>query len=114
MNDPKSTLQIFEDLLKGRETIVLKLRLYVGGTKPKSNLALRTIKEFCESRLKGRYELEVVDVFQQPEMAREDDIVAVPTLIRREPPPVRKLIGDLSDQARVLKGLGLIDVKEEP
>lgn len=78
------------------------LRLYVSGLTPNSVRAIAKLKTLCEERLAGRYELEVVDVFQQPELARADQIVAVPTLIRKLPLPVRRLIGDLSKKERVL------------
>lgn len=78
------------------------LRLYVSGLTPSSARAIASLKTLCEEHLAGRYELEVVDVFQQPELARADQIVAVPTLIRKLPFPVRRLIGDLSKKERVL------------
>lgn len=78
------------------------LRLYVSGLTPNSARAIANLKTLCEEHLTGRYELEVVDVFQQPELARADQIVAVPTLIRKLPFPVRRLIGDLSKKERVL------------
>ncbi len=78
------------------------LRLYVSGLTPNSARAIANLKALCEERLAGRYELEVVDVFQQPELARADQIVAVPTLIKKLPLPVRRLIGDLSKKERVL------------
>lgn len=83
------------------------LRLFVTGTTPRSVQAISNIKKICEEHLKGRYELEVVDVYQQPELARKEQIVAVPTLIKELPRPLRKLIGDLSDTQRVLVGLDL-------
>lgn len=78
------------------------LRLYVSGLTPNSARAIANLKALCDEHLAGRYELEVVDVFQQPELARADQIVAVPTLVKRLPPPVRRLIGDLSKKERVL------------
>jgi len=78
------------------------LRLYVSGLTPNSARAIANLKTLCEEHLAGRHELEVVDVFQQPELARADQIVAVPTLIRKLPFPVRRLIGDLSKKERVL------------
>ncbi len=82
-------------------------RLYVAGATRQSSRAIRHIRAICEDRLKGDYELEVVDVYQQPGMARQDQVLAVPTLIKRMPPPSRKLIGDLSDTESVLFGLDL-------
>ena len=83
------------------------LRLYVSGSTSKSTLAVENIKRICEQHLKSRYDLEVVDIYQQPSLARDDQIVAVPTLIKRFPPPLRRLIGDLSNQEKVLVGLDL-------
>ncbi|MHB1123808.1 MAG: circadian clock KaiB family protein [Ramlibacter sp.] len=78
------------------------LRLYVSGLTPNSIRAIANLKALCEERLAGRYELEVIDVFQQPELARADQIVAVPTLIKALPLPMRRLLGDLSKKERVL------------
>jgi len=83
------------------------LRLYVSGSTLKSARAVKNIKRLCEQHLKNRYELEVFDVFQQPDRARSEQIVVVPTLIKRRPPPPRRLIRDLSNQKYVLLGLGL-------
>ena len=83
------------------------LRLYVSGSTSKSALAVENIKRICEQHLKNRYDLEVIDIYQQPKLARDEQIVAVPTLIKRLPRPLRRLIGDLSDQDKVLFGLDL-------
>jgi circadian clock protein KaiB len=83
------------------------LRLYVTGTTARSSRAIRTIKAICEEHLRGRYALEVVDIYQRPALAKDEQIVATPTLIRELPPPLRRLIGDLSDTERVLVGLDL-------
>ena len=83
------------------------LRLYVSGSTAKSALAVENIKRICEQHLKNRYDLEVIDIYQQPNLAREEQIVAVPTLIKRFPAPQRRLIGDLSNQEKVLVGLDL-------
>ena len=83
------------------------LRLYVAGTTARSARAVATARRLLESRLSGRYTLAVVDIYQDPEAARVHQIVAVPTLIRLRPLPLRRLIGDLSDEARVLAALGL-------
>jgi circadian clock protein KaiB len=91
----------------GEEQIVM-LRLYVAGTSERSARAIRNAKQICEEHLAGRYELEVIDIFQQTSRARDDQVVAVPTLIRRQPAPLRRFIGDLSDLDVVLTGL---DVK---
>ena len=83
------------------------LRLYVSGSTSKSALAIENIKRICEQHLKNRYDLEVIDIYQQPHLAREEQIVAVPTLVKRSPLPLRRLIGDLSNHKRVLIGLDL-------
>jgi circadian clock protein KaiB len=83
------------------------LRLYVSGSTSKSALAIENIKRICEQHLKNRYDLEVIDIYQQPNLARDEQILAVPTLIKRFPPPPRRLIGDLSDLKKVLFGLDL-------
>jgi len=79
----------------------------VAGQTPKSLRAFSNLKVFCEEHLKGRYQIEVIDLLEDPTMARGDQIVAVPTLVRELPQPVRKIIGDLSDTDRVLVGLAL-------
>jgi circadian clock protein KaiB len=83
------------------------LRLYVTGTTPRSSRAIQTIRTICEAHLRGRYELEVIDIYQRPALARDEQIVATPTLIRELPPPICRLVGDLSDTDRVLVGLDL-------
>ncbi|HEV1994334.1 MAG TPA: circadian clock KaiB family protein [Candidatus Acidoferrum sp.] len=83
------------------------LRLYVSGSTLKSALAVENIKRICEQYLKNRYDLEVIDIYQQPNLARDEQIVAVPTLIKRLPPPMRRLVGDLSNLKKVLFGLDL-------
>jgi circadian clock protein KaiB len=85
---------------------VLKLRLYVAGQTPKSMTALSNLKKICEEHLHG-YELEVIDLLKQPQLARGDQILAIPTLVRKLPEPMKKIIGDLSNTERVLVGLDL-------
>jgi circadian clock protein KaiB len=84
-----------------------QLRLYVAGQTPKSLTAFANLKTICENHLKGRYDIEVIDLVQQPQLSKGDQILAVPTLVRKLPQPVRKIIGDLSDTERVLVGLDL-------
>jgi len=86
---------------------IWKLRLYVAGQTPKSVRALTNLKALCETHLKGHYQIEVVDLLENPQMARGNQIVAVPTLERDLPKPVQKIIGDLSNTERVLIGLAL-------
>ncbi len=84
-----------------------ELRLYVAGQTPKSLKAFANLKAICEERLEGRYRIEVIDLLENPRLARGDQIVAIPTLVRRLPPPIKKIIGDLSDTERVLVGLDI-------
>ena len=85
------------------------LRLFITGMTPRSTEAIARIKAFCEAHLSGRYDLEVIDIYQQPAVAKREQIVATPTLIKKQPPPLRRLVGDLSDTHRVLAGLNLRD-----
>jgi circadian clock protein KaiB len=95
-----------EDSTKtGEEKYVL--RLYVTGTERKSSKAIANLRRICEEHLAGRYELEVIDIQEQPALAKGENIVAVPTLIKRLPEPLRKLIGDMSDREKVLLGMEL-------
>jgi circadian clock protein KaiB len=81
------------------------LKLYVAGQTPKSIAAVANLKKLCEEHLAGRYKVEVIDLVKNPQLARGDQILAIPTLVRRLPEPMRKIIGDLSNQERVLVGL---------
>jgi circadian clock protein KaiB len=83
------------------------LRLYVAGQTPKSVSAITNIKKICEENLKGRYMLDVIDLYQQPQLAKGEQIIAIPTLIKKLPPPLRRIIGDMSNTERVLVGLDL-------
>jgi len=83
------------------------LRLYVAGTTPKSVAAIANLRKLCEEFLAGRYAIEIIDLLENPKLARSDQIVAIPTLIRKLPTPMRKIIGDLSDRERVLVGFDL-------
>lgn len=87
---------------------VWKLRLYVVGQTPRAVAAFANLKRLCEKHLPGRYEIEVVDLLENPRLAADDQIIAVPTLVRRLPPPMKKIIGDLSNEVRVLVGLDLL------
>jgi circadian clock protein KaiB len=86
----------------------VRLRLYVAGQTPKSVTALANLKRLCDDHLAGRYRIEVVDLLSQPHLARRDEIVVIPTLVRKLPPPIRRIIGDLSNEERVLVGLDVI------
>ena len=83
------------------------LRLYVAGMTPNSQRAIENVKKICEEHMQGRFELEIIDIYQQPIFAKEGQIVAVPTLVKELPPPLRKFIGDLSQTERILAGLDL-------
>lgn len=89
------------------ETERYVLRLYIAGSTPGSSRAVETLKAVCEEHLTGRYTLEVVDIYQQPVLARDEQIIAVPTLVKQLPLPIRRILGDLSDKQRVLVGLDL-------
>ena len=89
------------------------LRLYVAGQTPKSVMALNNLKEICEEHLQGRYQIEVIDLLVQPQLAAGDQILAVPTLVRKVPEPIRKIIGDLSNEEKVLVGLNIRPISVE-
>jgi circadian clock protein KaiB len=112
----KSSTEAFEKALrdgkKGKGKYVL--RLFVSGMTPSSLKAIQNLKEICREHLEGRYELEVIDIYQRPEMGKSDQIIAAPTLIKKLPEPIRKFIGDLSDREKVLLGLNLIPQEPEP
>lgn len=87
-----------------------QLRLYIAGQSARSIKALANLKAFCEEHLNGRYEIEIVDLLEQPALAKGDQILAVPTLVRKLPSPIKKIIGDLSSVDRVLVGLDLVEL----
>jgi circadian clock protein KaiB len=97
----------FAETAVGQEAEIWHLRLYVAGQSPKSLRAFANLTELCDKYLAGRYEIEVIDLVEKPALARADDILAIPTLVRRLPAPLRKIIGDLSNTERVLVGLRL-------
>jgi circadian clock protein KaiB len=84
------------------------LKLYVAGITSRSNQAITNVRQICEDHLKGRYQLEVIDIYQQPTLAKGEQIIAVPTLIKKLPPPLRRFIGSMADTDRILIGLDLI------
>lgn len=92
---------------KGADSQIWDLRLYVAGQTPKSLTAFTNLKKLCEEYMKGKYRIEVIDLLKNPQLARGDQILAIPTLVRKLPVPIRKIIGDLSDTERVLVGLDL-------
>ena len=97
----------FEQSLAGPREERYELRLYVTGMTPQSMRAIANVKKICEEHLQGRYELDVVDLYQQPQLAKGEQIIAAPTLIKKLPHPLRRIIGDMSKTERVLVGLDL-------
>ena len=90
-----------------------ELRLYVAGQTPKSILALKNITQYCREHLEGQYSIEVIDLLKNPQLAAGDQIFAIPTLVRKVPEPIRKIIGDLSNEERVLVGLNILPFKSK-
>lgn len=112
-DSPKDVSDDFEQAAARQARAAYVLRLYVTGTTPRSMQAIANVKKICDTHLKDRVELEVIDVYQKPDIAKKDQIVALPTLIRELPKPLRRIIGDLSDTEQVLVRLDLIEKKEE-
>jgi circadian clock protein KaiB len=107
-NDEPNATEAFERALAERHTEErYVLRLYVTGMTLRSTEAFAAIKALCEEHLQGRYELEVIDIYQHPQLAKDEQIIAVPTLVKELPQPLRRLIGNLADEERVLLGLSL-------
>ena len=88
-----------------------ELKLYIAGKTEKSETALRNLKKYCTEHLEGRYKIEVIDLLKKPQLAEGDQIFAVPTLVRKIPVPIRKIIGDLSNEEKVLVGLNIVPIK---
>src|SRR6185312_11045195 len=103
-----SDTEAFEKALGSQPADHYLLRLYVTGTTPRSARAIQNIRAICEEKLHGRYDLEVIDIYQHPEQAKPEQVVVTPTLVKQLPLPVRRLIGDLSNAERVLVGLDLV------
>jgi circadian clock protein KaiB len=97
-----------EKTMQANATEKYVLRLYVTGMTPKSINAVQNIRQICEENLKGRYELEVIDIYQHPECTKKEEIIAAPTLIKKLPLPLRKFIGDMSDKEKIIVGLNLV------
>ncbi|WP_299355761.1 circadian clock KaiB family protein [Mucilaginibacter sp.] len=94
-------------MTKEKEVKEYELRLYIAGKTAKSVMALANLKKYCEEHLKGQYKIEVIDLLIQPQLAEGDQIFAIPTLVRKVPEPIRKIIGDLSNEEKVLVGLNI-------
>jgi circadian clock protein KaiB len=108
---PQNSLTAFEKALATSEARHYVLRLYVSGTTPNSLRAIENIRRICDEHREAHFDLEIIDIYQQPQLARNAQIVAAPTLVRELPLPLRKLLGDLSKTERILAGLDLV-VKE--
>ena len=109
----KTATEEFEAAIKNQKREKYLLRLYVTGSTPQSIRAIANIKTFCEEHLKGRYDLDVIDLYQNPGLAKGDQIIAAPTLIKKLPLPLRRLIGDMSSAERILLGLDIREVKKK-
>lgn len=96
----------------GKKTPTWELRLYIAGETPKSLEAMKNLKKYCESYMKDEYKIEIIDLLIHPQLAAGDQIFAIPTLVRKFPEPLRKIIGDLSNEEKVLVGLNLRPVKK--
>ena len=107
MSTDSAETPAFADNEEGAEGPIWDLRLYVAGQTPKCIAAFANLKRVCEEHLEGKYRIEVIDLFENPQLAEGDQILAIPTLVRRLPTPLRKVIGDLSNTERVLVGLDL-------
>lgn len=107
MSDKNGSRQVLENASSEPVTDGFDLRLYVAGQTPKSLAAISNLKKLCESHLAGRYTIEVIDLLVTPQLAAGDQIVALPTLVRRLPEPLKRVIGDLSNTERVLVGLDI-------
>lgn len=108
MNDADKPRQPEAKDSQDRQDGVWNLRLYVAGQTPRSLAAFANLKRLCETHLQGRYSIEVVDLLEHPQLAEGDQIIAIPTLVRQLPPPIKKIIGDLSNEEQTLVGLDLI------
>ena len=107
MSDYSGDLAALEEAIRLAAEGHYVLKLYISGSSTRSAKAVSNIQSICEQHLAGRYELEIIDVFQQPELARENNLLAAPTLIKEQPDPARRLVGDLSDESRVLYSLNI-------
>ncbi len=111
---PKSRTKEFEEAVAALARGRYVLKLYVTGSTPRSAKAIANLKKVCEEHLRGRYDLEVIDIYQQPTLAKGEQIIAAPTLVKKLPPPLRKFIGDMSDVEKILLGLDVTKKKSSP
>jgi circadian clock protein KaiB len=110
-SDKKSSTEKFDLSVSGLSKDKYILRLYITGATSRSVLAITNLKKICEEYLEGRYELEVIDLYQNPRLAKDEQIIAAPTLIKKLPLPFRRIIGDMSNKEKVLLGLELKKIK---
>lgn len=110
----KDSTAELEQSVKNLKKGTYLLRLYVTGMTPRSLRAIENIRNICKEHLEGRYELEVIDIYHRPDLARDQQVIAAPTLIKELPPPLRRFIGDLSDKERILVRLDLVPKRENP
>ena len=110
----RNSVEVFERAVKETEEKKYLLRLYVAGATPKSTQAIMNIRKICEEHLKGRYDLEVIDIYQQPTLAKGEQIIAAPTLVKKLPLPLRRFIGSMADMERILVGLDLKPMEKTP
>ena len=108
MSEQGSTFESFEQALAARPYEVYRLHLYVTGASRMSRQAIANLKQFCDQYLRDRYELEVIDLYQQPELAHQEQLMVAPTLVKTSPLPVRRLIGTLSNQQEVMRLLDVV------
>ena len=104
---PESSLREFEEASKQKVSEKYVLRLFISGMTPKSIRAIDNLKKICEEELSGNYSLEIIDISQQPQTVKKEDVIATPTLIKELPKPIRRIIGDLSDKERILVALNI-------
>ncbi|MBF0299840.1 MAG: circadian clock KaiB family protein [Oligoflexia bacterium] len=109
INQSSNKTKDFEQTLQDSKKSIYILKLYITGMTPKSKQAIENITKICNTHLENRYELEVIDIYQNPSLLKGEQIIAVPTLIKKLPSPIRKIIGDLSDIEKVLVGLDIIN-----
>jgi circadian clock protein KaiB len=110
---PTKAQAALEEAAAERQTERYVLRLYIAGLTPRSTLAIQNIRKICEEHLEGRYDLQVVDIYQQPVLAEGEQIIAAPTLIKKLPLPLRRFIGDMSNTERILVGMDLRTAEEK-
>lgn len=110
-NNPNDSIEEFEAAIEARKKEKYTLRLYVTGMTPKSINAIENVRKLCEQYLPGRYELEIIDIYQQPDIAKNEQLIAAPTLIKKLPLPLRRFIGDMSNKEKILVGLDIVTQK---